>query len=589
MQLRPSEIGPAIAQASQLQRAGHAAQAEQLCRAVLDARPDEADALHILGICLQQRGRYAEAEQAQAASLRSRPKHPGALTHRGIALQALQRYEEALRCYDEAAATGSDDGLLYWNRALTRAALGHDRGALGDFERASSTLGSQKGLQSDWLAAADRVLAVAPDDREALASRALALVHQGQWPEALAAYEVLLHRHGDDREARAAMAGVLLRLDRPDEALAACEAVLQAEPTYLIALNNKALALAGLGKYAEAVETLDRLIRADPNNPTAQCNRGACLLVQGHFDEGWRGFEWRWQRSPFLASLKAMPEPLWDGRLEIAGRTLLLHAEQGFGDTIQFARYAPLLAERGARVIIGAHRPLKPLLETVAGVSAVIASGDEMPRFDLHCALMSLPALLGTSIETIPATVPYVRTDSARRERWAARLGPRIRPRIGLTWSGNPRQDDDIRRSMRLSQLAPLLSLPAEFICLNKNVRDVDRADLLRFGIRHYGEEQTDFAETAALMSHMDLVISTDTSIAHLAGALALPVWLMLAYKADFRWLLERDDSPWYPTARLFRQPRRGDWQAVVEHIAQELPSHFRQHGATSRPVAARF
>jgi hypothetical protein len=265
---------------------------------------------------------------------------------------------------------------------------------------------------------------------------------------------------------------------------------------------------------------------------------------------------------------------MWLGGDPVAGKTVLLHAEQGYGDTLQFCRYAPLVAALGATVVLEVPLALKPLLGSLRGVSLLVAKGGVTPAFDLHCPLMSLPLAFATRLDTIPADVPYLQADPVRRQAWRQRLDEVSAPgrcRVGLAWSGNPRHNNDENRSIRLEQLAPLYGLDATFVSLQPLVRERDKACLAQSGIVNPGAELTDFADTAALMDALDLVICVDTSVAHLAGALGRPLWVLLPRVPDWRWLLDRDDSPWYPTARLFRQDKPGDWPATIGNAVQAL------------------
>ncbi len=582
MQTQPGDHSSAVARAAQLFQQGRHAEAARLCQAVVRAEPDHAQALHLFGLCLMHLGDVAVAERAFAASLASNPDDPAALANHGVALFTLQRFDDAVARYTRALAIKPADGMLHWNRARALAAGGRSHEALCDFERADELLGRQEKLLHEMLATADRLLSSAPGDRAALLARGSALCGLRRWRDALEVYQPLLAHDADNEEALRAVAAVYLRLERPDDALNACERALLRDGSDVPALSSRAAALANLGHYQEAIATLDRAIELDPNDAGLHWNRALYRLVQGEFAQAWPDFEWRWQRSPYLKWLRQLPERLWDGREDVRGKTILLHSEQGFGDAIQMVRYVPLLAARGAQVIVGAHAPLKPLLETVPAVAGVIVNGEEMPQVDLHCPLVSLPARFGTTLETIPASVPYLRTDARRVRQWSERIGPRRRIRVGLAWSGSPTHDEDHRRSMQLDALGPLFEVPAEFHCLGKFVTEEERAALPRFGIRHYGEELTDFAETAALASLMDLVISVDTSIAHLAGALALPVWLLISNPPEWRWMLEREDSPWYPTARLFRQRTRTDWADVVARVAQALAARIAESEANA-------
>jgi hypothetical protein len=295
-------------------------------------------------------------------------------------------------------------------------------------------------------------------------------------------------------------------------------------------------------------------------------------LLSGDFKHGFAEYEWRWESEQLRANKRNFPQPLWRGQESVAGKTVLLHAEQGMGDTIQFCRYAPLLAERGARVILEVQKPLRELLSTLAGVAQVVSAGDPLPDFDMHCPLLSLPLAFETEPAAIPAATPYLSASPQLLKDWERRLGPHDRPRVGLVWSGSTFLKNDRNRSIALSALLPLLDIDATFISLQKDVRAKDAVTLQdRTDIRDVRDELKDFTDTAALVSHLDLVISVDTSVGHLAGALAKPVWMLLPYVPDWRWQLDRDDSPWYPTARLFRQDEARSWQGVVARVHAAL------------------
>jgi hypothetical protein len=266
-------------------------------------------------------------------------------------------------------------------------------------------------------------------------------------------------------------------------------------------------------------------------------------------------------------------QPSWLGEGALDGRTVLLHAEQGLGDTLQFVRYAPLVARRGARVLLEVQPPLLPLLSGFEGVASVLAQGTKLPAFDLHCPLLSLPLAFGTEIDSIPAKIPYIGVSDSRRAKWRERLGAREMPRIGIAWAGSTAHRNNAKRSLALAQFASLLSTPGvEFVSLQKELSEPDAGLLPDFGnVLQLGEELADFADTAAVIERLDLVISADTSVAHLAGAIGKPVWILIPLAPDFRWLLAREDSPWYPTARLFRQQRLGDWNSVLGRVRTAL------------------
>jgi hypothetical protein len=318
------------------------------------------------------------------------------------------------------------------------------------------------------------------------------------------------------------------------------------------------------------VRAHERAIALDPGHAKARNHRALGLLAQGAFAAGWAAHESRWGR-PGSQAPRATSRPGWRGAGALEGRRLLLTGEQGMGDQIQFLRYAPLAAARGATVLLEVSRPLLALCADLAGVSR--ATGDDAPlgdgEFDLHCPLMSLPLAFGTTLETIPAAIPYLAAPADALARWSARLGSASRPRIGVAWSGNPAHGNDRNRSLALARLAALFDARAEWISLQREVRAADRDALA--GLRHFGAEIGDFGDAAALCAGCDLVIAADTAMAHLAGALGRPVWILLPFAADWRWLTDRADSPWYPTARLYRQERPGDWDAVLARVGDDL------------------
>ena len=370
--------------------------------------------------------------------------------------------------------------------------------------------------------------------------------------------------------------GAALRnLGRHEEALADYERALAVSPMHAAAHNNRGVALAALNRFEEAEASYDRALAINAKDDRARFNRALARLVRGDLPRGLADFESRWMGSDTQAGPRAFAVPQWTGREPLAGRTILLHAEQGLGDAIQFARYVPRVAQKGATVLLEVHGALAPLLAQLPGVARTIARGDALPPFDLHCPLMSLALAFGTTLESIPREVPYLHAPPEHVERWSARLGERKRPRVGLAWSGSTTLRNDRNRSIALADFDRLRALPFEFYSLQKEVRPGDAVALASGpAIAHFGDELADFRDTAALVSLMDLVVSVDTAVAHLAGALSRPVWLLVPWSPDWRWLLGRDDSPWYPTMRLWRQARPGDWAEVLGRAAfaaQEL------------------
>jgi len=435
------------------------------------------------------------------------------------------------------------------------------------------TAESQRGNFEEGLRLLDRSLRAEPGNPEAHNNRGLALAELRRFDEAVQSFSQAIRLDPRNVGAHVGLAEALQSLSRYDEAVGCCRQALEFAPTnsrlhYLLGLN---LHLQGL--YLEAVAGYDHAVRLRPDFAEAQWNRAQLKLLLGAFAEGWRLHEWRWKAGASKQYARDFPHPLWLGEPSIAGRTLLVHAEAGIGDTIQFCRYLPMVEATGARIVFEVQSALASLVSSLPCRFTLVHGGQEIPPFDLHCPLMSLPLAFRTEMATIPAAVPYLHADDARRQQWRDRLGEKRGPRVGLVWAGNPEHGNDRNRSVALQTLACLFDLPVEFHSLQREYRDGDEAWLGRQAplLRDHRHELNDFADTAALVAELDLVISVDTSVAHLAGALGRPVWILLPFVPDWRWLLERTDSPWYPSATLFRQPRLDDWDSVVGKVRDEL------------------
>jgi hypothetical protein len=332
--------------------------------------------------------------------------------------------------------------------------------------------------------------------------------------------------------------------------------------------------LDSLGRYDEALACFERAVSIAPGDPQTRLNRSMLLLKIGDFECGWKEFEWRFRIMMGRKLRFPIAWPLWMGQASLKDKTILLYAEFGLGDTIQFCRYVRLLAAQGARVVLEVQPELRSLMMKLEGVDHVLADDEPVPKVDFYCPIMSLPLAFQTRMDSIPAAPSYLVCDPTRRTAWAARLGTRTAPRIGLAWSGNPTHPNDGERSMPLAILADVirsLSSNAQFVSLQKDVRASDRPVLDALAVIDFSGVIQDFADTAALIANLDLVITVDTSVAHLAGAMGKPVWILLPFNAEFRWLIDRSDSPWYPSARLFRQSSAGDWDGVISKVAERM------------------
>ncbi len=368
---------------------------------------------------------------------------------------------------------------------------------------------------------------------------------------------------------------ILRDLKRPQEALINYDQALSLYPDLPDAWYNRGIAFNELNRLQEAAESYDRAISLRPDYAEALFNKSLAKIMGGDYTEGWQLYEWRWKTVDFITIDKtAWPGTLWLGQQSLAGRTLLIHPEQGLGDYLQFIRYAPMAAEAGASVILEVPPALMSLIATLPGQFRLIPSGQQLPEADYHCPVMSLPLAFGTSIETIPART-YLFPDSQKQTAWLQHLAKSTALRVGLVWSGSASHKNDHNRSIPLQQLEPLLALPCEFHSLQKEVRTEDAAFMAHCGRIHNHQHQLgDFSDTAALTAAMDLIISVDTSVAHLAGAMGRKLWILLPYVPDYRWMLDRSDSPWYPSATLFRQPAPADWHSVILTLRQQLEKY---------------
>ncbi len=537
-----------------LHRAGMLGEAAALYARILAAAPHHVDALHLLGVVRHQQGRNDEALPLIGAALEFAPRNVAILSNYGLALSALGRHDAAVAAFDRALALDPKHAAALNNRAAD----------LKELER-----------YDEALASCERALAIAPDFADAHCNRGIVLLKLDASEEALASFDKAIAIDPADARAHSNRGAALQALERFEEAVASCDRAIALRPNYAGAFHNRALALIELGCHDEALAAFQEVFAVDPGHSAARWHEALLRLLRGEYAAGWDGYEWRFKHKEIGLRPRNFSVPQWRGE-PLAGRTILLHAEQGFGDTIQFARYAPMVAAQGARVILEVQPALVSLMASLPGIAMIVDRGDTLPAFDVHCPMPSLPLAFATALETVPAQTPYLVAPVDRIAQWRARLPAGV-PRVGLVWSGNPRHKNDRSRSLPFDMLAPLVAIPGvDFISLQKEPRQADAEALARCGnVLDLGPKLQDFADTAAVISLLDLVITVDTSIAHLAGALGKPVWIMLPTRVDWRWLLDREDLPWYPTARLFRQRRAGDWPDVIARVRQELVARF--------------
>ncbi len=535
--------------------------AQATCRALLVLEPDHAGALQMLGVLALRRGDAAAAIAQIERAAAIAPARADVRHNLGFALAAAGRKADAETAFRAAVALDPDFAEAHYQ--------------LGNLLR-----GRRRFAEAE--ASYSRVLALRLDHHQAHNNLGAALGELRRFEEAVAHFRRASEIRPGYAEAHANLGHGLRAIGRPEAADAACRQALAIAPGLLVANLNRGLALQDLGRMDEALACFRQARPADQEYPKALACEGMLHLLRGNFAAGWEKYEARWRIGDLPP--RDFAQPQWHGE-PLAGRTILLHAEQGFGDSIHFLRYVPLVAARGGKVVLEIQKPLLPLAR-LPGIE-VVAQGDPLPAFDVHCPLLSLPLAFGTSLENIPARTPYLSPPPGRVAHWAARIGATPGLKVGIVWAGSPVQRNDRNRSIPIERLKPLFAFAgARFFSLQVGPRSADLAVIEPMAITDLSGELTDFGETAAAVANLDLVIAADTALVHLAGALGKRVWTMLAFAPDWRWLLARADSPWYPSMRLFRQTRSGDWDGVVGAVRQALTD--RLAGAPRRPDAAR-
>ena len=427
------------------------------------------------------------------------------------------------------------------------------------------------GNTTESLANYERVLRLEPDHVATLNNVGVALHAMGMPREAAASLRIAIRNKPDYAEAHSNLGNSLKDQGDLDAAVACYLRAIEIDPRYFDAYNNLGNGLRAQGHLAESITCYEKALELKPDNPEMHLNRALVWLQMGDFERGWREYEWRLKCRDY--AIPPIAAPRWDGS-PLEGQPILLYADHGFGDTIQFIRYAPLVRERGGRVIVACQKPIARVVASCPGVEQVVPEGSLLPEFVVHAPLMSLPLAFGTTLGSVPASVPYLSADAALVSKWRARLGASRSFKIGVTWQGNPTYRRDRERSFRLVELERLARTPGVELVSFQRIHGVEQLGEVqsKFAVTSIGEELNDFMDTAAAMQAIDLMITPDTSLGHLAGALGVPVWLALSFAADSRWLHGRSDSPWYPSMRLFRQERWGDWAQVFEPMAAELP-----------------
>ena len=617
--IHPNDVAFYMNRSLALQALGQWEQVVDCLDHAIGVQPDHASAHYTRGVALQELGRPADAIASYDHALRLQPQYAQAWANRGIALKEVQQVDAAIESYTHAVQCNPQDAQSYYNRAIAFQERGQRAAAVASYDLAIGLAPGfapahfNRGLalmeQSQWeacIAAFDQTIALAPDFCDAYSNRGIALQALGSLQAAVDSYDQAIGIHPLSAQAynnrgvalkdlkRTAMAvtsfemaiaihpgfyeahnnqgNALRELHQTQAAIASYSAAIRLKPDFAQAYSNRGIAYKELQQLDAALTNYDQAIALEPDYADAYWNKGIALLLDGDFARGWPLYEWRHKALESTHPQRQFDQPLWLGQGSLQGKTLLLHSEQGLGDTLQFIRYAPLLAAQGARVVVELPRALMVLLADMQGVSQFIEQGQALPAYDYHCPLLSLPLAFGTTLDNIPAPAAYVRSLPSKRAQWAATLGAKAGLRIGIAWSGSTGHKNDHNRSITLAELLQHLPTGPQYISLQKELREVDQATLqANPQLRHFGPDLADFTDTAALCDLMDLVISVDTSVAHLSAALGQTTWVLLPYSPDWRWLLERSDSPWYPSARLYRQDRSMRWAGVLQRLRDDV------------------
>lgn len=536
------------------QRSGALQLARQAYEDILAQEPLHAGSLHMLGLILAQTGQAQQGVELLCRSLELEPNNAQAYYGLGFAMCKLKQFAAGIECYDSAMSLRPQFAEAACDKGSALIELNRCAEAVESFD-----------LAIGWR----------PDYAEAYVYRGNALRGLHEDKRAVRSFEAGLALNPGLASGHLNLGNALLALWDYEGALASYDRTIALRPGDAMAYSNRSGVLKHLHRFDDALRSCESAVALAPDFAFGHWNHSLLLLLMGDLRAGFEKYHMRWQTDTFQVIRRKHLQPMWLGSESLKDQTVLIHTEQGLGDTIQFARYAQVLADRGARVVFEVEPALYDLLRTLPGVDTLVRQRDPLPAFDLYCPLMSVPIGCGTTLDTVPCAVPYLRTNPAKVWAWQDRLGPKTRPRVGLVWSGSTTHQADHLRSLMLSDL--LNSLPAEFeyISLQKEIRPADMGAVQASGMAHFGDDLLSMDDTAALCACMDLVIAVDTSVAHLAGALGLPVWVLLPHMPDWRWLLERSDSPWYPSARLYRQERAGDWNAPLAQVRADLLARF--------------
>lgn len=496
--------------------------------------------------------RYEEALSSYEDAIKLNPRHAKAYYNRGVILKEQKKYSEAFASYQQAIALNSNYVDAYNN-------CGNVLIDLQKFEEA--------------IVCFQKAIEINPNYAYAYNGLGNVLMELKRFDEALLNYEKAIALNSDSPDPHNGKSNALQELKRFDDAVSGYEKAISLNPDAADTYANRGLAMQGMKNFDEALQNFDKAIELNPELADPYWNKALLKILKGEYEEGWQLYEYRRYKQDLKGSYPIYEQPLWLGQESVAGKILYIYPEQGFGDFIQFCRYVPLVENLGAKVILKVPNALYAMIKTMGLNARIVRNDEKVDEFDFHCPIMSLPLAFKTTVETIPNKIPYFFSDQFKKNYWERKLAYASNSlKVGLVWSGSKDHKKDHDRSLRLAQLEPILDLPVTFYSLQKEVREQDKITLSKLSqIQQYHEELNDFSDTAAMVDCLDLVISVDTSVAHLAGAMGKHVWILISYLPDYRWMLDREDTPWYQTARLFRQANVGDWNSAILNVRKAL------------------
>ncbi len=635
-------------QALQQHQSGNVTDAIQHYQVLLKKHPQEAQIIYLLGTAYCQSGQLPQAIETLQQAIQLNPSNAFAYNNLGNALQEQKRKQEALECYQQAIKIKPDYVSAFYNQGNLLNELGQPQAALKSYAEALR-------LQPNYVDALREYGNLLRDSNQveealeiyaqalhyeyqnadvhfhrAIALKKLGRIHQAlesyleaarcnphhasalyncgnlyldlaRYPQAIERYTLALEAKPEYPEAYLNRGNAQKAIGQMQASLQDYSAAIQLRPEYADAYSNRGNLHKDNGRIQLALADYEQALALRPDYAEVQWNKALLLIVQGQYEQGWALYEWRLRMQSYQINCLQFPLPEWRDLSQIKDQVVLVYTEQGFGDAIQFCRYLPIVRQHCKQLIVLVHRSLLGVLQTLQCDMTLVAKGEQLPAFDSYCPLMSLPFVCHTNLNNIPSDIPYLTATAVKQQQWQERINSSANSasasplKVGLAWAGSAKHDNDSNRSIALQLLHDLLQVPVSWHSLQKEYRVHDHSSIRKASQLHQHQQQLqDFSDTAALISQMDLVISVDTSVAHLAGAMGKPVWILLPFAPDYRWLLERSDCPWYPTARLFRQSVLGDWTSPIQQIVQALHALLDSHAAgpvqtdTLRPAKAK-